>query len=143
MRASRSRAVNDLAAGRTDALLCEDLDRAARDPRDLEDLIDACAAHGGHARSLSGSLTLTAGGRDDEITSARVMVAFANKSSRDNRRRVSAKRADLAEAGSYGGGRRPFGYRPDPDAPKYRKTLIQVPAEAAEIRAPPARSWPM
>jgi site-specific DNA recombinase len=127
--------VDDLRAGRTGAMLCEDLDRAARDPRDLEDLVDAVAASGASARSLSGSLTLTNGGTDSEITMARIMVTMANKASRDNARRVSAKRADLAGAGAYGGGRRPFGFRPDPDAPRYAKTLIQVPAEAAEIRA--------
>ena len=33
------------------------------------------------------------------------------------------------------GRRRPYGYWPDPDAPKYRKTLIVVPAEAAVIEA--------
>jgi site-specific DNA recombinase len=125
--------VDDLAAGRTDAMLCEDLDRAARDPRDLEDLVDAVAASGASARSLSGSLTLTNGGTDSEITMARIMVAMGNKSSRDNARRVAAKRGDLAGAGAYGGGRRPFGYRPDPDAPKYHKTLLVVPAEAGEI----------
>ena len=38
--------VDDLAAGRTGAMLCEDLDRACRDPRDLEDLVDAVAATG-------------------------------------------------------------------------------------------------
>jgi site-specific DNA recombinase len=91
------------------------------------------AATGASARSLSGSLTLTNGGTDSEITMARIMVAMGNKSSRDNARRVAAKRGDLAGAGAYGGGRRPFGYRPDPEAPKYHKTLIVVPAEAAEI----------
>src|SRR5438552_5290724 len=126
--------VDDLAAGRTGAMLCEDLDRACRDPRDLEDLVDAVAATGASARSLSGSLTLTDGGTDGEVTMARVMVAMGNKSSRDNSRRVSAKRGDLAGAGWYGGGRRPFGYRPDPDSVKYHKTLLLVPAEAAEIR---------
>lgn len=124
--------LNDITAGRA-SLMAEDLDRAVRDPRDLEDLLDACAASGGSARSLTGTLTLTDGGQGGEIDIARVMVMVANKASRDNARRVKAKRADLAEAGSYGGGRRPFGYEPDPSAPKYRKTLIQVPAEAAEI----------
>jgi len=126
--------VGDLAAGRTGAMLCEDLDRACRDPRDLEDLVDAVAAHGASARSLSGSLTLTDGGTDSEVTMARIMVAMGNKSSRDTGRRVSAKRGDLAASGAYGGGRRPFGYRPDPAAPKYARTLLMVPAEAAEIR---------
>jgi site-specific DNA recombinase len=126
--------VDDLAAGHTGAMLCEDLDRACRDPRDLEDLIDAVAIHRASARSLSGSLTLTDGGTDAEITMARIMVAMGNKSSRDNARRVAAKRGDLAGAGWYGGGRRPFGYRPDPDSVKYQRTLLLVPAEAAEIR---------
>src|SRR6266571_1221741 len=89
--------VDDLAAGRTGAMLCEDLDRACRDPRDLEDLVDAVAASGASARSLSGSLTLTAGGTDAEITMARIMVAMGNKSSRDNARRVSAKRGEADE----------------------------------------------
>jgi DNA invertase Pin-like site-specific DNA recombinase len=121
--------------GRVAGVVAEDLDRVARDPRDLEDLVDACAASGGSARSLSGSLTLTSGGTDAEVTMARMMVAMAWKASADNRRRVSAKRADLAADGSYGGGRRPFGYRPDPDAPKYHKRLLIVPEEADEIRA--------
>ena len=127
----RSILEQDIPAGRS--LLCEDLDRAARDPRDLEDLVDAVAASRVSARSLSGSLTLTDGGTDSEITMARIMVAMGNKSSRDTARRVAAKRGDLAQAGAYGGGRRPFGFSPDPDAPKYAKTLLVVPAEAAEI----------
>ena len=53
--------LDDITAGRAN-LMCEDLDRATRDPRDLEDLLDACAASGGSARSLSGTLTLTDGG---------------------------------------------------------------------------------
>ena len=126
--------LDDLTARRAQAMLAEDLDRAMRDPRDLEDLIDAAAMTGASARSLSGSLTLTSGGTDSEITMARIMVAVANKSSRDTSRRVSAKRGDQAAAGWYGGGRRPYGYRSDPDAPRYRKTLIQVPEEAAELR---------
>jgi DNA invertase Pin-like site-specific DNA recombinase len=124
--------LDDVAAGRA-SLMCEDLDRAARDPRDLEDLIDACAASGGSARSLSGTLTLTDGGQGGEIDMARIMVTMAAKASRDTARRVKARRADLATDGSYGGGRRPFGYRPDPDAPKGRKRLLAVPAEAHEI----------
>jgi site-specific DNA recombinase len=66
---------------------------------------------------------------------ARVMVTMGNKSSRDTSRRVAVWRETGAAAGAYGGGLRPYGYRPDPDAPKYRKTLLVVPAEAAEIEA--------
>ena len=114
-------------------LLAEDLDRACRDPRDLEDLIDACEQNRASARSLSGSLTLTEGGTDAEITMARMMVAVGNKESRDKARRVSAARERL-KGQSYGGGRRPFGFTPDPDAPKFHKRLLVVEAEAQVIR---------
>jgi DNA invertase Pin-like site-specific DNA recombinase len=127
--------LDDITAGRAGAVLAEDLDRACRDPRDLEDLIDACAARGASARSLTGSLMLTDGGTDGEVTMARVMVTMGNKSSRDTRRRVAGQRKTTAEAGWYGGGPRPFGYRPDPAAPKYAKTLIIVDAEAAVLAA--------
>lgn len=124
----------DLGTGAATAVLAEDLDRVARDPRDIEDLIDAIAACGGHARSLSGSLTLTDGGTSDQVAMARVMVTMASKSSADTARRVGDGRERSALAGSYGGGRRPFGYAADLDAPKGHKTLIIVPAEADIIR---------
>ena len=121
--------VDDIANGRTGALLAEDLDRACRDPRDLEDLIDACEARRASARSVSGSLTLTRGGTDTEITTARLMVTVKNAESRDKTRRVSEKRQVLAGQ-SYGGGRRPYGYRPADDTEKYHRTLVIVEDEA-------------
>jgi DNA invertase Pin-like site-specific DNA recombinase len=127
--------IADLTNGTVQAVLAEDLDRVARDPRDIEDLIDAVQLCRGHARSLSGSLTLTNGGSSDQIAMARVMVTMAAKSSADTARRVADGRERTARLGSYGGGPRPFGYRSDPDAPKYAKTLIIVQAEAEVIRA--------
>jgi len=128
------RVLDNLMAGRSRAVLAEDLDRVLRQPRDGEDLIDAVEMTGATCKSLSGSLTLTEGGTNDERYIARIMAATASKSSADTSRRVAAARERLAGK-SYGGGRRPFGYRPDPGAPKYRKTLIVVPAEAAVIEA--------
>jgi site-specific DNA recombinase len=125
--------LEDLGSGAATAVLAEDLDRVARDPRDIEDLIDAIAGCGGHARSLSGSLTLTDGGSSDQLAMARVMVTMAAKASADTARRVAAGRERWAGV-SYHGGIRPFGYRPDPDAPEHRKRLIVVPGEAAVIR---------
>ena len=127
--------VDDLAAGRRARCSVRTWTGPARDPRDLEDLVDAVAATGASARSLSGSLTLTDGGTDAEITMARVMVAMGNK---HPGQRAAGGRQTRRPRGSgwYGGGRRPFGYRPDPDAPKYPRTLLLVPAEAAEIRRP-------
>lgn len=102
----------DLAAGRAHALLAEDLDRAMRDPYDLEDLIDVVERYGCSAESISGSLRFTAGGTDAEINMARGMVNHANMASRDTARRVSQGRERSAAAGKWAGGPRPFGYGP-------------------------------
>jgi site-specific DNA recombinase len=119
-------------AGRARGVLAEDLDRLLRQPRDGEDLLDAAQLSGATVRSLSGSVTLTNGGTDDERFVARVMAATANKASADIGRRVSGARDRLAGQ-SWQGGRRPYGYRFDPDAPRYHKTLIVIPEEKAVL----------
>jgi site-specific DNA recombinase len=114
-----------LADGRADGLIAYDLDRAVRDPRDLEDLIDVVESKVPRipVESVTGSLRLA---NDADVTMARVMVAVANKSSRDTARRVSRARQRQAEEGQWGGGKRPFGFEPD--------GVTVNPAEAAEIR---------
>jgi site-specific DNA recombinase len=113
-----------LASGRADGLIALDLDRSARDPRDLEDLIDVVESRSPRipVESVTGSLRLA---NDADITMARVMVAVANKASRDTARRVAAARQRQAAYGRYGGGTRAFGYERD------GKTVL--PKEAAEI----------
>ncbi|MGW4695131.1 recombinase family protein [Kitasatospora cineracea] len=100
-----------LNTGAVDGFIAYDLDRVCRDPRDLEDLIDVVEQRRVPVTSVSGSLRLAS---DADITMARVMVAVANKSSRDTSRRVARKHEELAETGKpAGGGLRPFGYEPD------------------------------
>jgi DNA invertase Pin-like site-specific DNA recombinase len=125
--------LDDLTSGQATAILAEDLDRLLRQPRDGEDLLDAVELARATCVSLSGSLTLTEGGTNDEQFVARMLANVAAKSSADTSRRVAAARERLAGK-SYGGGRRPYGYAPDPDAPKYHKTLTVRPAEAQVIR---------
>jgi len=125
--------LDDLAAGRASAVLAEDLDRVLRQPRDGEDLLDQVELSGATCKSLTGSLTLTEGGTEPERFLARIMAATASKSSADTARRVAASRERLAGQ-SYQGGRRPYGFRPDPSAPKYRKRLLVVDSEAAVLR---------
>jgi site-specific DNA recombinase len=125
--------IRDLETGAANAVLAEDLDRTCRDMADLLDLLDAIRACKGNARSLSGSLTLTDGGTPDEQAFAQFMVTMAGKSSADTSRRVSAGRERLAGL-SYGGGIRPYGFKPDPDAPQHRKRLLLVDEEAAVLR---------
>ena len=126
--------IADLKTGRASAVLAEDLDRACRDPRDLEDLLDACAQTGASARSLTGSLKLTNGGEDAERFMARVMVAQAHKSSSDTSRRVRDAK-ERFHGQSYQGGLRPYGYEHVAETVKYHRTLMIVPDEAAIIRA--------
>jgi DNA invertase Pin-like site-specific DNA recombinase len=105
------RMLDDLEAGVITAVVAYDLDRVVRDHRDLEDLIDVVEQRKIPTAAVTGSLDLST---DAGITMARVMVAMANKSSRDTARRVSRKHLSLAETGRFGGGgRRPYGYEPD------------------------------
>lgn len=74
-------ALADLAAGRANALLCLDLDRAFRDPKDLQDLIDV-VEHSPHrvvVESVTGSLHMEKG---HDNFDAEIRVLVANKSSR-------------------------------------------------------------
>lgn len=125
--------LDDITTGRVNGLLAEDLDRIVRDPRDLEDLLDACEQTGASARSLSGSLTLTSGGTEAEKSMARVLVAMANKASADTARRVASGR-ERHWGESYQGGPRPFGYVAATDTEAHSRTLLVVPDEAAVIR---------
>jgi site-specific DNA recombinase len=96
-----------LHAGEIDILIEYDLDRAMREPRDLEDLIEVVEMTGRRVESVTGSLKLR---NDSEISMARMNVAWANKSSRDTARRVKDAARDRAQRGLNHGGRRCFGY---------------------------------
>lgn len=100
--------LDDLYHGRIEALVAYDLDRSMREPRDLEDLIEIAEQQGRPVESVTGSLRLD---NDANITMARVMVAVANKSSRDTSRRVTKSVRERAASGTWHGGSVPFGYR--------------------------------
>jgi DNA invertase Pin-like site-specific DNA recombinase len=124
------RALTALELGDADGLIAYDLDRVARDPRDLEDLIDVVESKTPRVpiESVTGSLRLA---NDGDVTMARVLVAVANKSSRDTSRRVTRKHEELAEKGRpSGGGQRGYGY--DPDGMTVRKNEAAIVREMAE-----------
>jgi site-specific DNA recombinase len=123
-----------LKSGEADGLLAYDLDRVARDPRDLEDLIDVVEAKRIPVQAKSGRIR-----NADDLTMARIMCAIANKSSRDTARRVARKREDKAACGEYGGGTRPFGWgAPTSEVTQDGRPVLDmsklVDAEAAEVR---------
>jgi site-specific DNA recombinase len=111
------RLLQDLATGSIKAVVGYDLDRVARDPRDLEDLIEAVRLYHVPVTSVTGSLDLST---DHGVTMARIMVAIANKESLDTSRRVRRTQLEMAEQGKVsGGGQRPYGYGYD------RKTVVE------------------
>ncbi|AWY07618.1 serine integrase [Streptomyces phage Yosif] len=104
--------LEDLASGVIDGIICYNLDRLARQVKDLERVIEIYDAGRKSGREMffatnEGSIDLSS---DDGITLARVMVAFANKASRDTARRVALKHQEIRDEGRNVGGSRPFGW---------------------------------
>jgi site-specific DNA recombinase len=103
----------DYEDGVIDGVIFYDIDRLARQPRDLEDLIDLVEYYGRPVETVTGNIDLrTSNGR----AMARVLVAMANKSSEDTSRRVARARLQQAQDGRnahMAGARRRFGYRSD------------------------------
>ena len=102
----------DLKNGVIDGIVVYDLDRFARQPRDLERAIEVYEERKPSPvfASVQGDINLQSA---DGKTMARVMVAFANKSSMDTSRRVERKHLELAYAGRSISGHRPFGWKAD------------------------------
>ncbi|KOV90642.1 integrase [Streptomyces sp. NRRL WC-3723] len=103
--------LKDLRAGLIDGIVAYDLDRLARQPRDLERLIEI---YDERPRLEFATVTNDVNiGTSDGRTMARVMVAFANKSSHDASRRIKRKHLQLAQQGKDSGGPAPYGWRKD------------------------------
>lgn len=126
--------LDDIAEGRVQAMLAEDLDRVVRDPRDGEDLLDVAEAMKATIDSLSDSLRLTKGGTDAEIYAFRANVNAANKASKDTARRVAAGRERTAYAGQWAGGPRPYGFTPEAHpSGNHQNTVLVVNEEEAMV----------
>jgi site-specific DNA recombinase len=118
------RLLADLERGTVDGVVAYDLDRFARQPADLERAIRIFDTRPGLVfATVQQDLDLST---SDGRTMARVMVAFANKSSMDTSRRIKRKNLELAQQGVPRSTRRPFGYEDD-------KVTIR-PAEAELVR---------
>ena len=105
------RMLEDLRTGAVDGCIVYDLDRFARQPADLERAIKIFDNREGMAfATVQGDIDLSS---PDGRTMARVMVAFANKSSMDTSRRLKRKHLEVAQSGALLGSHRPFGYEED------------------------------
>jgi site-specific DNA recombinase len=123
VRPEYQRLLADLRSGALDAAIVYDLDRLARDPRDLEDAIEVVQHYRRPIVGVTGGVDLLS---DHGQAMARVLVAMANKSSADTARRVTRKHHENAENGVPVGGTRPFGWQDD------KRTLLA--SEAGLIR---------
>ncbi|MGW3686069.1 recombinase family protein [Streptomyces sp. NPDC005125] len=118
------RLLADLANGVLDGLVSYDLDRVARQPRDLERLIDV---YDSNPKLIFATIKSDYDLSDpDDLLKARIMASMAHKSSADTARRIKRKHLELAKEGKNGGGHRAFGWNAD------RLTVNE--AEAALIR---------
>jgi len=121
----------DLHYGRIDTLVAYDLDRAMREPRDLEDLIEVVEQSGRYVETVTSSLRLS---NDSEVMMARVIASTANKSSRDTSRRVKRAAMSRAEEGRIHGSVASFGYEFQKNAAGKVQQMVINPAEAALVR---------
>jgi DNA invertase Pin-like site-specific DNA recombinase len=130
LRPQYQRMLLDLKEGTRDGLIVYHLDRLLRQPRELDDVIDLCAAADiSDVVSLSGDIDLTT---PDGQLHARILAAVARKESDDKSRRIRRKHQELAEHGKVsGGGTRPYGYTKD------RRRIVA--AEAKIIREAASR----
>jgi DNA invertase Pin-like site-specific DNA recombinase len=117
--------LDDIRAGFVDAVVVWHLDRLHRQPKELEEFFELCAAAGvRRLASVSGDIDLAT---DDGQFLARILGAVSRKESDDKSRRIRRKHQELAQAGRIGGGgTRPYGYEAD------RRTIRE--SEAAVIR---------
>ena len=127
------RMLDDLESGAIDGIIVYDLDRLARQPRDLEDLIDLIQAYRRPVQSVTGSMDMTTSAGQ---AMARMLVVMANKSSEDTARRVARARLQEAQEGKIRRRRR-FGHTEDGE-------IILKEAQAAQwaaLRLIDGESW--
>jgi site-specific DNA recombinase len=105
------RLLADLKTGKIQGLCVWDIDRLARQPRDIERLIDLYEANPKLVfGTCQGDLNLAT---SDGRFMARILVSVANKSSADTGRRVARAHLQRAQLGIPISGSRPFGWRAD------------------------------
>lgn len=111
------RMLADLKAGRLAGIVVYDIDRFARQPKDLEKAIDIYEDYA--ERKNTRLIFDTMSGQNFDLStgdgrfSARLFVNIANKSSEDARRRIKRDNQAKAKKGLYHGGTPAYGWRED------------------------------
>lgn len=115
--------VEDYRAGAFTAIVCYDLDRLTRQPRQLEDWIDAAARRGLLLKSVAGDVDLT---NENGLITAGIKVQLARGEVMRKSKRQSAAQRQRAKQGRAPKGVRPLGYTVQGDV---------IPDEADAVRA--------
>ncbi|GAB3582802.1 recombinase family protein [Calidifontibacter terrae] len=123
VRPAYDRMVEDYRAGLFTAVVCYDLDRLTRQPRQLEDWIDAAARRGLLLKSVAGDVDLT---NENGLITAGIKVQLARAEMVRKSRRQSAAQRQRAKMGRAPKGMRPLGYAVNGDV---------IEAEADAVRA--------
>jgi len=117
------RLVADYQAGRIDAIVCYDLDRFTRQPRQLEDWIEAAEDRGLVLVTANGEADLT---QDNVRMFARIKSSVARGEMERKSARQIAKNAQNVELGRPVPGKRRLGFLPG--------NMLEHPTEAQEVR---------
>lgn len=116
------RMVADFHAGRFDAIVCWDLDRLTRQPRQLEDWIDAAQEQSLQLVTANGEADLTTdGGR----MYARVKAAIARGEVERKSERQSRAHLQRAQRGRAPKGQRPLGYATNGDVIEHEAVAVR------------------
>ncbi|PUB29634.1 DNA invertase Pin-like site-specific DNA recombinase [Promicromonospora sp. AC04] len=116
------RMVADFRTGKFDAIVCWDLDRLTRQPRQLEDWIDAAEDRGLHLVTANGEADLTTdGGR----MYARIKAAVARGEVDRKSARQSAAHIQRAKQGRAPKGTRPLGYATNGDVIEHEAEAVR------------------
>lgn len=107
VRPAYDRMVEDYKAGLFTAIVCYDLDRLTRQPRQLEDWIDAAARRGLLLKSVAGDVDLT---NENGLITAGIKVQLARAEMVRKSKRQSAAQRQRAKLGRAPKGMRPLGY---------------------------------
>ncbi|MFS0893711.1 recombinase family protein [Microbacterium sp. 179-I 3D3 NHS] len=120
-RPAYDRLVADYASGAFDAIVCYDLDRLTRQPRQLEDWIEAAREHGLAIVTTNGEADLsTEGGQ----LFARIKAAVARSEIERKGARHRRANEQRVAAGKPHAGRRRYGYEIDGETPREEEAAV-------------------
>lgn len=126
-RPAYERMLDDIKAGKVDAVIVWHEDRLTRRPAELEHFADVCLVAGMHRLvSCFGEVNLS---NADDMMVLRIKGAVSRNQSDAASRRIRRALDVMASNGQHKGGPRPFGF--EPDGVTIRETEAEVTREAA------------